>query len=539
MSSLPPTSRQNSAIRSISDRPSCYRHKLRLPYQKLADEASELETLSSKSQEKITSIWASFSNSPDKERRILIDGLLARCCSSQLSYISTSIKVLIRINFFAVLPTELSYRILRMRVEPSFIATARAVSAVSEPGPSKSSLEYWNPIRKVDGLETNTDVSPSHSSSTSPPPAKRQRVLHHHDVKLEPSCYSRQTRSWKEVYRERFMVELNWKHGRYRTTILEGHNDSVMCLQIHDNYLATGSYDTTVKLWDLDSGELIRTFEGHTAGIRALQFDGHKIISGSLDHTIKIWNWQTGKCMLTISGHNDGITGLDVAGNILTSSSVDETIKAWNFVNKEAFTLRGHTEGVNSVKFDAVSRTLISASDDLTLRLWDLDTRQCIRIFEGHCEQVQQVAFLSPQTEHSLEPSLADSNLMATCDKAVEGIQVNYGSGFLTYPERPLPPLYAISASLDDTLRLWNTASGACERVNFCHTKGIWALAVDGLRAVSGAGDSVAKVWDVVTGDCVRTVTGHTAPVTCVALTDSVMATGSDDCRVIVSNFKP
>ncbi|KAK2808703.1 hypothetical protein FQN49_008685, partial [Arthroderma sp. PD_2] len=291
---------------------------------------------------------------------------------------------------------------------------------------SKSSLEYWNPIREVDDLETNADVHPSHSSSTIPPPTKRQRVLHHHGVKLDPPGYRRQTRPWKEVYRERFMVERNWKHGRYRTTILEGHNDSVMCLQIHDNYLATGSYDATVKLWDLNSGELIRTFEGHTAGIRALQFDGHKIISGSLDRTIKIWNWQTGKCVLTFSGHNDGIIGLDVAGNVLTSSSLDETIKIWNFENKEAFTLRGHTEGVNSVKLDAASRTLISASDDFTLRLWDLDTRQCIGTFEGHCGQVQQVAFLSPQIEHSLEPSLADSTLIATCDKAVEGTQVNY-----------------------------------------------------------------------------------------------------------------
>ncbi|EEP76604.1 predicted protein [Uncinocarpus reesii 1704] len=256
----------------IADRPSCYRH------QKPADEAS-------------------------------------------LSYISTSIKALIRIDFFAVLPTELSYRILQyldtttlcrvaqvshlwrkladddviwhrmceQHINTKCLKCGWSLPLLQQQGRlvqsqtldlSKGSLEYWNPIRKVDGLETNADVPPSHGSSTSPPPAKRQRVLHHH---------LQQTRPWKEVYRERFMVELNWKHGRYKTTVLEGHKDSVMCLQIHNNYLATRSYDATVKLWELDSGELIRTFEGHTAGIRALQFDGHKIISGSLDRTIKIW----------------------------------------------------------------------------------------------------------------------------------------------------------------------------------------------------------------------------------------------------------
>ncbi|EEQ30098.1 ubiquitin-binding SDF ubiquitin ligase complex subunit met30 [Microsporum canis] len=586
MSSLPSPSHQNHTIIDISDCPSCHRHQLGLPYQRLADEAfvqgiqNELETLSPKSQELITSTWASFLNFPDKERRILIDGILARCCSSQLSYISTSIKALTRIDFFAVLPTELSYRILQY-LDATTLCRLAQVSHLwrkladddviwhrmceqhintkcskcgwslpllqrqgrlvqsQNPDLGKSSLESWNSIRKVDDLEMKADIPPSRSSSTSRPPAKRQRGLHHEAVKLDPPCHPRQTRPWKEVYRERLMVGLNWKHGRYRTTVLEGHSDSVMCLQIHGNYLATGSYDATVKLWSLDPGELLRTFEGHTAGIRALQFDGHKIISGSLDRTIKIWNWQTGECVLTFSGHDDGIIGLDVAGNILASSSMDETIKAWNFENKEAFTLRGHSDAVNSVKFDMASRTLISASDDFTLRLWDLDTRQCIRTFEGHCGQIQQVAFLSPQIEHSLELGLAGSTLATTYDKAVEGIQVSYGSGFLTHPERPLPPLYVLSASLDDTLRLWNTTSGACVRANLGHTQGIWALAVDGLRAVSGAGDSITKVWDVVTGNCVRTLTGHTAPVTCIALTDSVIATGSDDCRVIVSNFKP
>ncbi|KAM5489408.1 ubiquitin-binding SDF ubiquitin ligase complex subunit met30 [Microsporum audouinii] len=536
MSSLPSPSHQNHTIIDISDCPSCHRHQLGLPYQRLAGEAfvqgiqNELETLSPKSQELITSTWASFLDFPDKERRILIDGILARC------------------YFFAVLPTELSYRIPQYLDATTLCRVAQvshlwrkladddviwhrmceqhintkcskcgwSLPLLQQRGRlvqsqnldlSKSPLESWNSIRKVGNLEMKADIPPSRSSSISPPPAKRQRVLHHKAVKLDPPCYPRQTRPWKEVYGERLMVGLNWKHGRYRTTVLEGHNDSVMCLQIHGNYLATGSYDATVKLWSLDPGELLRTFEGHTASIRALQFDGHKIISGSLDRTIKIWNWQTGECVLTFSGHDDGIIGLDVAGNILASSSMDEIIKAWNFENKEAFTLRGHSDAVNSVKLDMASRTLISASDDFTLRLWDLDTRQCIRTFEGHCRQIQQVAFLSPQ--------------------------MNWAS------RRPLPPLYVLSASLDDTLRLWNTTSGACERANLGHTNGIWALAVDGLRAVSGAGDSITKVWDVVTGNCVRTLTGHTAPVTCVALTDSVIATGSDDSRVIVSNFKP
>lgn len=160
------------------------------------------------------------------------------------------------------------------------------------------------------------------------------------------------------------MVGLNWRHERYKWTILNWHSDSVMCLQIHGILLVTGSYDATIKLWNLDSGTLVRTFLGHTAGVRALQFDGNKIVSGSLDQTIKIWNWQTGQCVLTLSNHNGAVAGLDLAGDLLASGSMDQTIKILNLEDTETFTLRGHADGVNSVQFDATSRTLISASDD-------------------------------------------------------------------------------------------------------------------------------------------------------------------------------
>lgn len=347
------------------------------------------------------------------------------------------------------------------------------------------------------------------------------------------------TRPWKEVYKERFKIGLNWKHGNYKMKVLKGHSDGVMCLQIHDTFLVTGSYDASIRLWNLDAGILVRTFLGHSAGIRALQFDGNKIVSGSLDKTIKIWNWQTGQCLLTLSNHNAAIVGLDLAASILASGSMDRTIKVWNFEDKEVFTLTGHRDGVNSVQFDTASRTLISASDDFTIRLWDLDTRQCIRVFEGHCGPVQQ-AWFSPseiEYEHSLEPGAFVDDLAP--HKDVESLRSSYGDGFSTHLERALPPLYVISGSLDNTLRLWNTASGTCVRVDFGHTEGVWAVATEQLRVVSGAGDSLTKVWDAVTGNCVRTLNDHTGPVTCVGLTDSMIATGSDDCQVIVYDFAP
>lgn len=90
------------------------------------------------------------------------------------------------------------------------------------------------------------NVSCSHDSSINHP-VKKQRLLPHQGT----------NRPWKEVYKERFKVGLNWKHGRYKTTVLKGHSDSVMCLQIHNNFLVTGSYDASIRLWNLNSGHFL------------------------------------------------------------------------------------------------------------------------------------------------------------------------------------------------------------------------------------------------------------------------------------------
>ncbi|KAF2967249.1 hypothetical protein GQX73_g6349 [Xylaria multiplex] len=583
MGSLPTLPREEIALPQGSHRPFCYRHRPDLAYQRLVDEVSmqdlqrKLENLPEDRQQAINSIWTLFSSALEEERHLILEGILAQCCFSQLSYISTSVKALIRIDFLAVLPSEISIRILQY-LDATTLSKAAQVSQLwkkladddiiwyrmcqqhinkkcsrcgwSLPllqaprqrqhpeNPDSDSLcpraRDWNPsLKGLGDLEPESDVSYSHDSCLDPP-TKRQRMLHHHAIELNTAY----TRPWKEVYKERLKVGLNWKHGRYKATVLEGHTDSVMCLQIYNEFLLTGSYDSSIRLWSLGSGSLVRTFLGHTAGIRALQFDSSKIVSGSLDETIKIWNCQTGQCLLTISNHNDALLGLHLVGKVLASSSMDKTIKIWNFEGKEAFTLRGHKDGVNSVSMDTTSRTLISASDDFTLRLWDLDTRQCIRVFEGHCGQVQRALFspVGSEYSHLLEPSpLPDF----PHQKDMCLVRSSYGDGFSACPERSLPPPYVLSGSLDNTLRLWDTASGVCVRVDFGHTEGVWTVATDNLRVVSGAGDSLVKVWDVITGSCLRTLTGHTGPVTCIGLTDSILATGSDDCRVIVYDFKP
>ena len=67
----------------------------------------------------------------------------------------------------------------------------------------------------------------------------------------------------------------------------------------------------------------------------------------------------------------------------MASGSMDQTVRIWNFGDSSQRVLRGHSDWVNSVKIDLPSRTIFSASDDLTVRLWDLDSCTTLRIFDG------------------------------------------------------------------------------------------------------------------------------------------------------------
>lgn len=245
------------------------------------------------------------------------------------------------------------------------------------------------------------------------------------------------TRPWKSVYCERLAIERNWRRGRYTSRTLTGHTDGIMCLQFNENLahpafpvVITGSYDRTARIWNLETGEMLRVLEGHTRGVRCLQFDEAKLITGSMDRTLKIWNWRTGALMRTLEGHTEGIVCLHFNEDTLASGSADSNIKIWNFRTGECYTLRGHRDWVNAVTLwtgpaakkrqkrlrdalregrpatsvkeedpTAAGTFLFSASDDGSIRLWDLGLRECLLTFEGHVGQVQSLKLVMMDDE--------------------------------------------------------------------------------------------------------------------------------------------
>lgn len=509
-------------------------------------------------------------------------------CFPQLSYLTSELKELIKIDFIAALPTELSFKILQ-HLDTVSLCKAAQVSrkwrSLADddtcwhhmceqhidrkctkcgwglPILERQRLKEYKQqkIREVnvigddDGTNAlQTDMSQSKKRAAEDDIvavslAKRPCSEIPQDATLSeysgrPRSKRRQTRPWKDVYRDRFKVGANWEKGRYHMKAFKAHDNGVMCLQFDDQVLATGSYDTTIKIWDIKTGKHKKTLVGHTAGVRTLQFDGTKLISGSLDKTVKIWDLRTGECKLTIA-NTDGVLSLNFDGDLCVTGSRDHIVKVYNFRDKSVFALKGHADWVNHVRLDLASRTIFSASDDSTCKLWDLDTKQCIRTYKGHTGPVQQVLPLPADFELEEESNIDDDDADAVSTSSldsvdlIEGARENYGCGFRNQPLRSCPPRYMLTGSLDNTLRLWDTSTGRTLRKFFGHVEGVWALGADSLRVISGAEDRMVKIWDTRTGKCDRTITGHAGPVSCIGLSDSRMVTGSEDSEVRIYDF--
>jgi len=540
----------------------------------------------------ISHVWSLFSASPAKHRNLMLQGILTQCCFPQLSFLSTAVIDLIKIDFITALPSEISFKILG-HLDTTSLCKAAQVSqrwrlladddvvwhkmceqhvhrkctkcGWGLPLLEKKQLRDWKreqqlrararglnqwspePTSVPDNGANDTANHPRHNGATKRDAdafasdgrnsstttiAKRPCVNGVKElVKEERATF----RPWKLVYKDRYLVSTNWKYGRFKTKVLKGHTNGVMCLQFDDNIVATGSYDCTIKIWDIDTGECLRTLTGHTECVRALQFDDSgKLISGSVDNTLKVWNWRTGECKNTMEGHTAKVIGLHYENSLLASASEDKSVIVWNIKTATKFCLKGHEDWVNSVRLDTASNTLFSASDDMTVRLWDLDTKRTIQIFSGHVAPVQQVLLLPEDYEPEEQDPDEDDDSSSRNSRSPSP----YPDLYAHWPSnRPRPPRYILTSSLDATIRLWCVETGRCLKKFFGHVEGVWGIAADTLRIVSCAQDRMVKVWDARTGKCDRTITGHEGPVTCIGLSDSTLVTGSEDHMVRVLSF--
>ena len=176
--------------------------------------------------------------------------------------------------------------------------------------------------------------------------------------------------------------------------VLQGPTGSVMCLQYDEKVIITGSSDSTIRVWDINSGQMLNTLVQHSAAVLNLSFRPAMLVTCSSDRTIAVWNINSPKdirLLRVLSGHRAPVTVVDFDDKYIVSGSADRMIKVWRTSSCEFVrTLYGHTRVISCLQYKG--NYVVSGSFDNTIRIWDVESGACLRVL-GHEEPVTCLRF--------------------------------------------------------------------------------------------------------------------------------------------------
>ncbi len=342
----------------------------------------------------------------------------------------------------------------------------------------------------------------------------------------------------------------NWaqdKAGPELAARLAGHADAVFALAFSPDgkYVATASFDSTLKLWDAATGKQIKTYGGavgHTKQVISLAFsqDGTMLASGSTDNTIKVWDvpvnvpirslknndavsavalspdgtklalaGNDGSLRLVTavefkelgkfeSGHQGAVSGLafNANGQTLASVGADRTLRYWNTANgKLIATVGAHTAGVNSVAVNPGAAVAYTVGGDGMLKFWSLPALAS-KTLPGHAARIRAMA-LAPDNA-SYYTGSDDKTVKQFAIATAKEARALTGpvAGIVSVATHPQNAIIA-AGTQDGKIFLWNNADAKAPTSWLAHAGQVTSVQVNaqGTQLLSAGADGLVKLW--------------------------------------------
>ncbi|KAI1494795.1 WD40-repeat-containing domain protein [Biscogniauxia mediterranea] len=423
--------------------------------------------------------WFSSEELNDRESGI---GITFTVAESQSSASADRESEVVRVDFIAQLPLELAVHVLA-HLDAAQLGVASQVSKLWHRVAQDQHIWRQSFLReKTNTYATTLPIQPGTGCGI-------------------PSI--RPGNDWQKIYRARHELDRRWKIGKQALAVyLNGHLDSIYCLQFDENKIITGSRDKTIRIWDMktfhcrlvigppevvNESSILFDPNGkpthyaslpdnkrmnpsvpvtvsfpvhHKASILCLQYDDDILVTGSSDSTCIVYSVKAGyRPIRRLQRHTAAVLDLAFDDKHIVTCSKDISICVWDRETGALLKqMRGHTGPVNSVQLRG--NTIVSCSGDFRVKLWNIDSGKAVREFAGHTKGL-------------------------ACSQFSEDGR------------------YIASAGSDKVIRIWDANTGECIREMQAHESLVRSLHIDSIsgRLISGSYDTDIKVFDMESGE--------------------------------------
>ncbi len=304
--------------------------------------------------------------------------------------------------------------------------------------------------------------------------------------------------------------------------------------------IATGSVDTTARLWDVATGGPIGKPLQHVGHVDAVAFspDGKSLITGSRDGSASLWDATTGRPIAKLSAHQDYVNAVafSLDGKTVLTGSDDRTARLWDAATGRPIGKPlEHPGQVHAVAFSPDGKLILTGSTDMLARLWDATTGVPIGKPLEHQDQVTSVAFSADGTtiltgSWDRTARLWDATTGLPIGKALEH------QGQVTSVAFAADGTTILTGSWDRKARLWDAVTGQPVGMPLQHQGVVEAVVFspDGKSILTGSQDGTARLWDAVARQPMGMPLEHQGPVWSVAFSPSgqTILTGGADGTV-------